>query len=277
MNLFPNKEIAQQNLGQSKEKQKFQGFYFLRAIFSIIVVALHADLFNLLSGKLKLDELSNILTANVGYLAVPVFFQISLFLFCLKRNELGEFYFIKKRLPKLTYLYLFWTILIIILNIFFKEKRIILGQMFFENPLEFIISGGYTPYYFFFSLIFLTMLAEITISRLNRIKNSIERLIVSYGFLMCSCCLIFLFSIIDLTITTYVGIDYEIFTRISNYLNFLPYVFTAVIVSDEFNQRKLNKSSYSFIIKMFILFILFLVFTILEWILFKNFPHYARL
>ena len=77
MNFFSNKETAQQNLVQSKEKQKFQGFDFLRAIFSIIVVALHADLFNLLSGKLKLDELSNILTANIGYLAVPVFFYSS--------------------------------------------------------------------------------------------------------------------------------------------------------------------------------------------------------
>ncbi len=92
------------------QQDRFVGFDFLCAIFAVLVVMLHANLFVVLTGKLGLKSVADVLNANVGYLAVPVFFQIALFLFFLKHEQEGQTYFVKKRLPKLVALYLFWSI-----------------------------------------------------------------------------------------------------------------------------------------------------------------------
>ncbi len=89
-----------------KPDRKLEGFDFLRTVFSIAIVALHSELF-LLAGTVTIGSLcfAKLLKANIAYLAVPVFLQMALFLFLLKRKEVGFQYFLRRRLPKLISLY----------------------------------------------------------------------------------------------------------------------------------------------------------------------------
>jgi surface polysaccharide O-acyltransferase-like enzyme len=253
------------------KEQKFQGFDFLRAIFSIVVVALHSNLFNLLSSRPGLSSISDILILNVGYVAVPVFIQISLFLFFINRKKFGFQYFSQKRCPKLISLYLFWTIAKSLFDSLFGNfEAARLGVSSFEKFIGFIISGGYTIFYFFFCLLFLTTIAELLIYLTNQVGETLAKRRIYYYFLF-SCILVFSFSIIDLLCKC------EVFTQIINYFNFLPYVFTAAIVVQEFDEGKLNKPNLSLNLKIVWLFILSLSFIILEWQVLKFFPDHSRL
>jgi peptidoglycan/LPS O-acetylase OafA/YrhL len=68
--------------------QRFEGFDFLRAIFAIAVVAYKTRILHvpeiLISNSWTYGLSAYILSGMVGALAVPVFFQISLFLFYYK-------------------------------------------------------------------------------------------------------------------------------------------------------------------------------------------------
>jgi hypothetical protein len=86
---------------------KFEGFDFLRAIFSLAIVADHTGLFSLAT-IYGTSTATNLLYANFSYIAVPAFLQISLFLFQLKSSRVVFKTFFQSRIAKLIYLYLFW-------------------------------------------------------------------------------------------------------------------------------------------------------------------------
>jgi surface polysaccharide O-acyltransferase-like enzyme len=259
---------------EKSQQAKFEGFDFLRAIFSVMVVVLHANLLVALTGKLGLGSLANVLSANVGYLAVPVFFQVSLFLFFLKSEKFGQQYFIKNRLPKLVSLYLFWSISKLIFDFVLtgKSPKIEYGASSWANFIGFIVGGGYSPFYFFFSLIFLTAIAEVLTPIFSRVRRRTAKRI-SYYLLLSSCLLVFAFPIADLMIAG----NRELLTQIHNPLAFLPYVLTAAITVQNFKEGKLQAPTPLFKLKLFSLLVLFLTFTVLEWALFEKFSQYSRL
>lgn len=254
---------------RNQKNQNLDSFDFLRSIFAIIVVALHANLFNLFLGKPRLSSISDILNLNLGYLAVPVFLQISLFLFYFKNKKSGSQYFIKRRLPKLISLYLFWVTLKLVFDSLLKGKSL-QEQLEFQSIwqfIEFIISGGHTIFYFFFSLFFVTFIAEMFRVLMSKLRINSKKILTAYVFLVSSCFLVFLFPIIDIILGN------ELLTAVINPLNFLPYVFTTAIIIQEFNQGKLNTLNSFLKLKLVGLLALFFVLTILEWLLFKDFPH----
>jgi len=260
-------------------KNRFGGFDYLRAFFSIVVVALHANLFNFFVGKPRLNFISDILNLNIGYLAVPIFLQVSLFLFCLKREQAGHQYFVQKRLPKLLSLYLFWSISKLTFDFLFKEDswtNSIKVQSLIDLA-AFIIGGGNTIFYFFFSLLFLTLITELLILFFGNQKLSIDKLSISYYLLIGSSLLIFSFPLIDIIYGN------EMLTNVINPINFLPYIFTSIIVAQEFNSGKLENLTSEYRLKIIALSLLFLFLAGLEWFIFKDashsrlFPHYSRL
>jgi surface polysaccharide O-acyltransferase-like enzyme len=261
------------DLPNQTQREKFAGFDFLRAIFAVMVVVLHANLFVVLTGKLQLNSLADILSANVGYLAVPVFLQISLFLFFIKSEKAGSSYFVKKRLPKLVSLYLFWSISKLTFDFIVTGESSKFEQALSSpgNFIGFIMSGGYSAFYFFFSLLFLTAIAALLVLFFRKINRRTIRSI-NHFCLLISCILVFLFPVIDSMIY-----DRELLTQIHNPIAFLPYVFTAAIAAQEFNQGNLNHLSPLFQLKLSGLLVLFLTFTVLEWNLFERFPQYSRL
>ncbi len=276
------------NLGsppEKKQNQKLEGFDFLRAIFAISIIAIHANLFSLLE-NLKLGSIStaDILSANVAYLAVPVFFQVALFLFYIKSEKVGPGYFFQKRLPKLVSLYLFWVISKIVFDILLtgKSESLQNSTTSVRAFIEFIVSGGNSPLYFFFSLAFITGLTEVVIFGLRRTPKTLLRRITIYSSLLASCLLVFIFSLLKLpgTIDNATGVV-RVASNIAqwdyNPLNFLPYIFTTALVVEEFNAGKLKSMHSGIKIRLYVLLSLVMMFTIYEWNLGQDLLHYSRL
>uniref|UniRef100_B8HV85 Acyltransferase 3 domain-containing protein n=1 Tax=Cyanothece sp. (strain PCC 7425 / ATCC 29141) TaxID=395961 RepID=B8HV85_CYAP4 len=269
---------------QKQQKQKFEGFDFLRTVFAIAIVALHAQLFSLLEDfKIGPFYVEDILDANVAYFAVPVFFQISLFLFYIKSEKLGPRYLLQKRLPKLISLYLFWVIANIIFNILLtgKTESLRSSTSSLRAFTEFVVSGGNSPLYFFFSLAFITALTEVSILLISKAKRKSLKNTILYVALFASCVLVFVFSVLRLpnpSLQNASGlIKFAVGLAQWNYnpLNFLPYIFTTAIVAQEFNSRKIGFLNSK--LKLFVLFWFFLIFSILEWTLSKDLLNYSRL
>jgi hypothetical protein len=263
---------------------KLAGFDFLRAVFSIAIVADHTGLFALatVGGS---STVTNLLYANFSYIAVPVFFQISLFLFCIKSTRSSLLPLFKHRIAKLVYLYLAWVIPFILLKTLFVEGSAEIAKLTSLNArgwLEFIISGGNSPFYFFFSLIFLTCLVSLFILISRKIDSASSIVKLNYSLLGICCVAIFFSSIVNLmpidtrlnpilsTIDNLVQWNY-------NPLNFLPYIFTAAIVADEFDRGNFVAMTPALKFKLWSLFGLFLAFTLLEWTLLDRLMNYSRL
>ena len=270
-----------------QKNQKFEGFDFLRAIFAIAIVADHTGLFTLATVG-EVDIATNILYANFSYVAVPVFFQISLFLFYFKCEKVDFKSFLKKRIIRLSLLYFFWLVSFTFLKTIFETETTKTTNPLSLSPwkfMEFIVSGGNSPLYFFFSLIFLTALAAICHCLLKKLERQSTRIKISYLLFFTSCILLLCFSIIEPIVNSY--IDTQIIALIQtisnisrwnyNPLNFLPYIFTTYITAQEFDQGKLNSLSPKLKIKLWTLFFLFLLFTILEWVTLDSLINYSRL
>jgi len=275
---------------QKGQNEKFGGFDFLRAIFAISIVAIHSNLF-LTTKNLKIGSIStsDILSANLAYLAVPVFFNISLFLFYIKSEKMGHSYFFQKRLPKIFSLYLFWVISKIVFDIILKGKSEALqnSTSSIKAFIEFIVSGGNSPLYFFFSLAFITAISEFVVFLLRKIDNISLKNRFLYSSLLVSCVLVFMFSVLRLLDTSVEGTT-GLIKSASNFakwaynpLNFLPYIFTTAIVFEEFHAGQFNEEFIFGInklkIKLCVLLSMFLMFSVLEWSFTNDLLNYSRL
>lgn len=271
---------------QKDQENKFEGFEFLRAIFSIAIVALKTNLF-LLVEILFSANFSYMLMASFSYLAVPVFLQISLFLFYLKSDRSGFLYFLKKRLPRLVSLYCFWVGLKIVSDIVLhgQLQSIKNSASSPENLVEFIVSGAQSPFFFFFSLIALSTLAAALTTFWRTLKKTSKKVWFYYWFLFISLFLVFFLSVIELLMNTLSNAPSPALVRSMsniafwdyNVINFLPYLFTTAIVLQEFYDGKLRRLSFWLELRLGGLLFLFLFFTALEWHLFGKLLHYARL
>lgn len=267
--------------------RKFEGFDFLRAIFSLAIVADHTGLFSLAT-IYGTSTATSLLYANFSYIAVPVFLQISLFLFQLKSCRVVFRTFFQNRIAKLIYLYLFWLTSFVLFGLFFKGGSAGIAKLrslSIGKWIEFIVSGGNSPFYFFFSLIFLTSLTALLVLVFKKVENFSARRI-SYWLLFISCIIIFASSIVDrISSSIYPNPQItSIVTKIANIvqwnynpLNFLPYIFTTAIITQEFERGKFVKMTRLLKFELWILFFLFLIFTLLEWSLLDRLMHYSRL
>jgi len=294
MTTFSNSPIPQEQTNfysHKKQNQAFEGFDFLRAVFAIAIVALHCYVF--FPGSLKIGAISigDILRANVAYLAVPVFFQISLFLFYIKSEKAGSLYLFQKRLPKLISLYLFWVSSLLAFNILlngkFESFKNSISSV--KSLVEFVIGGGNSPLYFFFSLAFITVISEGVVLVLGKIKKDILKNSVLYIFLGISCILLLVFSLLRTPDALFENAPGFIRSLSSfakwayNPLNFLPYIFTTAIVVRDYKLGFLRRENSKLRLKLFIFVALFSIFTILEWVFSlesassQRLLHYSRL
>lgn len=272
---------------QETSGKKFEGFDFLRAIFSVAIVALKTNLFLLLE-LLVSGALAYSLMAKVAYLAVPVFLQISLFLFYLKSAERGFSYFFYRRLPRLISLYLFWVGLKILFDILIGDELDSIRKMA-SSPrilIEFIVSGSQSPFFFFFSLTFLSTAAAILAFLFTKLQISQpKKLFVNHVLLFTSCFFVFGLSVTELFVNQLGVGSLSGFARsVSNIafwdynpFSFLPYLFTTAITVQELNEGRLESWSSSLKLKAFSLLLLAVFFTVLEWHLFEKLLHYSRL
>jgi hypothetical protein len=280
-NSFNSKKSTQKIAFEylAKRGQKFEGFDFLRTICVIAIVAYKTRIFYipeiLIPSSFTYALSAYVLSGMIGALAVPVFLQMSLFLFYLKSEKTGLRYFIQKRLPRVISLYIFWVGSITVFEILsgggFESIR---GTtLSLKSFVQFIVSGNSTPYFFFFSLIFVTVLAEVLVLVFGRLENPPTKTTVSYYLLFLSSILIFGFSIID-PIINYTGIQIPLLNLLNNLthwdynpVNFLPYVFTAAITAQEYNEGQLERITKSLKQKLYFLLFLTAAFFTLEWTL----------
>lgn len=184
--------------------QRFESFDFLRAIAVIAIVAYKTKIFNipeiLAPNSFTYGLSAYVLNGMVGALAVPVFLQISLFLFYLKSENTGVRYFFQKRLPRLISLYVFWVVSITLFDSLsgggWNSIREIVSSL--KSFVLFIISGNNTPYFFFFALIFVTVIAEILVLLFGRLEKTStkKRSVTVCSLVSLFCCLSFRFWIL---------------------------------------------------------------------------------
>lgn len=294
MTTFSNSPDPQQRIGShphKKQHQTLEGFDFLRAVFAIAIVALHCYVF--FPGSLKVGAISigDILRANVAYLAVPVFFQISLFLFYIKSEKEGSLYLFQKRLPKLISLYLFWVSSLLVFNVLLNGKLDSFKNSIssIKSLIEFVVGGGNSPLYFFFSLAFITVITEGVVLGLGKIKKDILKSSILYILLGASCVLLLVFSLLRTPDALFENVPGFIRSLSSfshwayNPLNFLPYIFTTAIVARDYKLGLLRRENSNLRLKLLIFIALFSTFTILEWVFSlesassQRLLHYSRL
>ncbi|MGI2903495.1 acyltransferase family protein [Tolypothrix sp. VBCCA 56010] len=239
--------------------QKIYGFDYLRAICCIAVVCLHTNIPSLV---LNFKNFYNIIFDNVFCLAVPIFFQISLILFFLNRQK-EKNYFFQKRVFKIIKLYIFWGIFSSLFSCF-TQKEMYLNYLSnlrdIKNIMNFIITDGYyNPFYYFFSLLFLTILAELFAFYIE--KTQINNQLICYSLLIYSCIIVFLLPLSVI----FMGEQFAMLPQAFNPLNFTPYVFSSFVISNYLSRNQQNDNSELNIKHVLILIILFISFAIFEW------------
>lgn len=127
------------------------GLEYLRVFFMISVVSFHAGLTSewaaIVQGDAKVRaNLFDVISYNLQSVAVPCFFIISNFLFCLKPISHGR---LISRLIRLVSLYLFWVSLMV----YHYRPEI---HFTLTGLAAFLVSGGHTFYYFLAVLILLS-------------------------------------------------------------------------------------------------------------------------
>lgn len=199
------------------KKQYFVSFDYLRVFFALSIVAWHTKAFgptNLTDSKLNLT-LRDIIYSDILLVAVPIFAQVSMFLYFINR-EIKQNYF-WKRIINLLILYFFWMILLIIL--FYRQNLVKL------QTLEFWFSGGASPLYFLLVIIIMTIIAEIFII-LKKIFRPLVFVYLSL-FLLIVSIIVLQFRV---NIANYLPLNFLPFL-LSHWspINFIPYVFSSAI------------------------------------------------
>ncbi|MEG4444905.1 acyltransferase family protein [Microcoleus sp. AT9_B5] len=236
--------------------EKIYGFDYLRAICCMLVVAIHAGIPNLF---LNYKSLYNFIAYNIGDLAVPIFFQISFILFFFSRQKQEGYFF--KKFFKLIKLYFVWGLISQIYLLLINEISVnqLMDLTDIRKLIIFIITDGYSnPFYFFFSLLFLTTFAELFAFYIEKTKINNE--LICYSALIFFCIIVF---ILPLSVMFF-GKEFAILVQHFNPLNFVPYVFSSFIIKNELSKTQLTSFSY-FNKKNISILILFIVFAIFEW------------
>jgi surface polysaccharide O-acyltransferase-like enzyme len=228
----------------------YPGFDYLRAFFCIAIVGWHTKVFgyaHILDKSLDGFKvtLPDIMYANLLLLGVPLFFQISLFLFIQNRKEKKDY--CVHRLKRLGFLYIFWSLVsVVILYDGIDFNKVI--------SLDYWIAAGYTHIYFMFSLMVTTIGTELLC--LLRSKMSENKFRVLTIFLLILSCMVLLFRIPLYELLKASHYAYLIVAFYSP-INFIPYIFTTFLID-----YYCKKTKVSYVI---VLFVLSIIVIMLEW------------
>jgi surface polysaccharide O-acyltransferase-like enzyme len=248
--------------------ERIYAFDYLRAISCIFVIALHSNI------SCIFDEypiIHGILIFNLFDLAVPLFLQISLILFFLKREQQPD-YFLKKRLFRLIKLYIFWGLFYQLFSLISHFNKINLTSIkdlinikfTIKDGIVFILTDGNSAvFYFLFSLFFITALAELFAFYIenNDTNNQINNQVISYIFLIFSCVILLLLPLIQILL----GGKFPILTDVYNPLNFIPYIFSSFLISKSLLQKKIDSNYNPNNPQIWSLIILLFCFFVIEW------------
>lgn len=208
----------------------FNGFDYLRIFFALAVVAWHTKALGAtgLTGEQFHLNLKDFIYGNIFLLAVPLFIQVSLFLYLVNRKNKPNYF--GKRIFELIFLYFFWMALLVL--VFYKESAL-------KNltSLQFWLSGGATPLYFLLVILILTFLTEFFVYLKSVLSRRIF-LILTLFFLIVSIAVIvgktYLFAHLNSSLALFFMSHWSAF-------NFLPYVFSAIIFADLYEKGVLGK------------------------------------
>ncbi|NEO85869.1 MAG: acyltransferase [Spirulina sp. SIO3F2] len=214
------------------------GFDYLRAICCLMVVLHHSDGLRIFAFNETISQMFSVYYMNIGLLAVPIFFQVSLYLFYAKRQTQKD-YFWKTSLPKLLLLYGFWT------SLFMSVKLLIGDFSFYErfgtvaNLLATIITAGESLFYFLFSLLLITGLADLSlkIKAQYQIPENRWRIYETLGLIIS---LIYVVWAAPFTLES----QQQLWAVHSNPLNFIPYIFSSYFIFQAID-RFIQKKSYN--------------------------------
>jgi membrane-associated HD superfamily phosphohydrolase len=126
-----------------------------------------------------------------------------------------------------------------------------------KSIMNFLITDGYAnPFYYFFSLLFLTILAELFAFYLEKTKINNE--LICYSLLIYFCIILFLLPLSVM----FLGEKFAILPQTFNPLNFTPYVFSSFLISNYLSQNQENENYELNIKQIWILIILFIFFAL---------------
>lgn len=226
---------------------RIDGIDYLRAACSVFVVVWHMKGAgrSLIFSKDRLIEhtfgLSDLINFHILLLAVPTFIFVSAFLYAFKgpgRSALA------RRQKRILTLVIFWPIVLTIFSHGFAGIRNIIPTSI-NHFAFFILRAGYTPYYFFVSLMMCLFITDLA----SRTKRTYQ----VFGFV---------FSAVLLTILPQITRHTGIFV-LSVYwcpLNFIPFSFAAVLAAQ--NIEYINANRMKLLAGSTILCVLFALF---EW------------
>jgi surface polysaccharide O-acyltransferase-like enzyme len=245
------------------KKEHYKGFDFIRGYSCLAVVLWHSCGLTFLvdSSILILKNLGNAIYYNVCLLAVPMFFQISLFLIYSQQREFS--YILGKRIPRLLKIYLFWNVVGTII-IYLTQREVDLSfSLHVKSLLLWFVKGGVRPeLYFLVSLIIITILATFNQYFFKISKKSIS------------------LQLILLLISSLALYKYQF--KFWSPLNFIPYTFSSLIVFEL--TKKVNPLTTKNSKKLFFFILLTFIFTtIVEWLFMQDihskivFPPYSRM
>jgi len=245
-------------IARSKHIEYFGGFDYLRVCFATAIVAWHVKLFgpvSIFQADLVRPSLPDIIYFNLCLVGVPLFFQISIFLYIFFREKKPN-YFVR-RMRQLLLVYLF---LIVIDRIINKGH---IGSSRLTDPAYWMLGGIDSDLWFLFSLMILIAVAELVYWVKNRM-DTMRFLWLQFVLFAISISLYFL----KIPLLSYIPKRYHVYhIKFTNTLDFLPYVFLAFIVVHYYKNGKIshhNQRLRNFIISMFIAYVLT---SISEWIL----------
>ncbi len=234
-------------LKQGKSRY-FNSFDYLRVFFAISIVAWHTKAFGptgLVSNSFSFN-LKDIVYASILLIAVPVFVQMSLFLYTYNRDMKKNYFW--KRIFHLTTLYLFWMAMLIIL--FYA------GNIAKLKTFEFWFSGGTSPLYFLLVLIVLTTLLELWILIRKHIPQHLFAIFSLFLFIISVLIITFKTSLISLIEPRFVPLLMSHWSPI----NFLPYVFSASFFYSVYQKGYLKDKNIKLVISIFLALIIMVVF-----------------
>ncbi len=240
-------------------RKRFDGFTYLRAIFSWIIVSWHGHFLGQTPAMKIADSysanLQDIYQCNIMQMGVPIFITISLFLF------IGRYYsnsskgiatgaYLKKRLLNFLALYVFWRVIYFLFGIgqFWHAPRGL-----FRNVYH-LIFGSDTVLYYFVEMLWL--LIGVYLMCKFTVKLSSRQKLYIYSLL----------SIVSMMITTSLyflplGLKIESLRYFSP-IGFIPYLFSSLLIHHLYTnyQKHCNKI-------MIALTLVSIAFIISEWML----------
>ncbi|MBF0553067.1 MAG: acyltransferase family protein [Nitrospirae bacterium] len=210
---------------------RYIGIDYLRAFFSICVVVWHEngftqpDINNYMEFSRHAFSVSDFMNYHVLLAAVPSFFLISSFLYIAKNRTTA---YLKQRVYNLCLLTLFWAVLLTVYAYNYNGLYELVPKSPGEAAVIFLTAGS-TPYYFFISLCFVTILTHFA-NKLSTRANIVLLLI----------------SLFILTFSPFIAIKAKSWylTVFWNPMNFLSYPFAAIVIYRFHNQLHELKKRY---------------------------------